>query len=141
MISYRIPITGIKASTNKIYAGIHWAKRKELKDSVLSYAVGFCRPVQKAGPYPVEIRYRFVFISRALDTLNCSFVAKMFEDAFRAIGILEDDDPQHVARTILEVVVAPKKKSKKGPHDMGPEKVEKDEDWLEIYIESICKKN
>lgn len=133
IISYRIPITTLKTSTNKIYAGTHWSKRKTLKDSILDYAAGFCRPVQSVESYPVEIRYRFTFKSRVLDTLNCAYMAKMFEDAFRAIGVIEDDDPKYVARSIIEVVSTPKSKTK--------EKGRKDEDWLEIFIKSINKLN
>ena len=137
MITYRIPITGIKQSTNKIYAGIHWTKRKELKDSILGYAVGFCRPVQKPESYPVQIRYRFFFVSRALDTLNCAYMAKAFEDAFRAIGILEDDDPKHVASSILEVIALPKQKGASKPRNLGTQEIKENEDQVEITIESI----
>jgi hypothetical protein len=28
----------------------------------------------------------------------------MLEDSLRAIGVIEDDDPKHVARTVIEVV-------------------------------------
>ncbi len=137
MIVYRIPITGIKESTNKIYAGIHWSRRKEIKDSILDIARYFCRPVQKVRSYPVEIRYRFFFVSRALDTLNCAFLAKMFEDALRALTVIEDDDPKHVARSILEVIMVPKPEGKKKTADLGPQKSEKVEDQLEITIQTI----
>lgn len=134
MIVYRLPISGLKKSTNKIYAGEHWSKRKEFKDSVLSYVMAFCRPIQKVESYPVEIRYKFILRSRAIDTLNGAYLAKCFEDSFRAVGILEDDDPQHVARTILEVVKIDKKKTQKKSSDVGQAPNEKNEDWLEITI-------
>lgn len=136
-IEYRIPLRGIKFSTNQIYAGIHWAKRKEIKDSILSIAYGFCRPVQKAGPYPVELRYKFIFGSRGLDTLNTAAMAKMFEDAFRTIGILEDDDPAHVARTILEVASSAPPRGTKKAHTFGLKANAQDEDWVEIEIKSL----
>ncbi len=134
MISYRMPLEGLKVSTNKIYAGIHWAKRKEIKDGFLNLAVIFCRPVQRVESYPVRIHYRFVFASRGLDTLNTAFMAKMLEDSFRTIGILEEDDPAHVAETILEVVVLPKKKRSKGSDDERSKDDAKDEDFVEINI-------
>jgi len=124
----------LKISTNKIYAGIHWTKRREAKDSVLGYATAFCRPVQKVGSYPVEIRYRFLFRTRPLDTLNTALLAKMFEDALCALGVLEDDDPKHVARSILEVDVVPKGQSQKKTHALRPQNNVQDEDWLEILI-------
>ena len=133
-IKYKIPISGLKKSTNKIYAGEFWSKRKEFKDSVLSYAVHFCRPVEKVESYPVEISYKFFFTSRALDTLNCAYLAKCFEDALHTLDIIEDDDPKHVARSILEVVKIDKKKTKTAVVGLGPAQNAKNEDWLEITI-------
>ena len=134
MIVYRIPISGLKKSTNKIYAGEHWSKRKEFKDSVLSYAVHFCRPVQRVDTYPVEIRYKFFFTSRPLDSLNTAYLAKCFEDALHSLGVIEDDNPKHVARSVLEVVkLDGKKTAPKSPH-VGPAQNAKNEDWLEITI-------
>ncbi len=138
MITYHIPLTGLKVSTNKIYAGIHWTKRKESADAIHSVATGFCRPVQKVQSYPVEIRYKFVFVTRPLDTLNCAYMAKCIEDAFRAIGILEDDSPSYVARTIIEVHEQSKGKSKKRLKSSSKEDAEKEvEDRVEIIINSI----
>ncbi len=137
MIQYRFPITGLKQSTNKIYAGQHWGKRQKFKDSVLDYVAGFCRPVQAPRSYPVEISYRFLFRSRAIDTLNTAYLAKTIEDSFRAVGILEDDDPKHVARTVLEVVAADKKKNSKAVSNSGRQTDEKNEDYVEITIKEI----
>lgn len=134
MITYRIPISGLKKSTNKIYAGEHWSKRKEFKDSVFSYARYFCRPIKEFGPYPVEISYKFFFTSRALDTLNCAYMAKCFEDALHTLGVLEDDDPKHVAKSCLEVIKIDKKKTALAVAHMGPAQNAKNEDWLEITI-------
>lgn len=133
-ISYRIPITGLKQSTNKIYAGQHWAKRKDFADDVLNLAAGVCRPVKVIDAYPVEIRYRFLFSSRALDTTNCTYMVKVLEDALRAIGILEDDDPSYVARTIIESVQLPKQKKPKGAAAQGSQGDQQKEDWVEITI-------
>jgi hypothetical protein len=136
-IQYRLPLKGIKVSTNEIYAGIHWAKRKQIKDSILSIAAGFCRPIQKIGSYPVEIRYRFIFGSNGLDTLNCAYMAKMFEDAFRSLGILEDDDPAHVATAVLTVIELPRTKNAKGSYDSRAKANAEDKDWVEIEINSL----
>lgn len=134
MIHYRIPLTGVKVSTNKIYAGTHWSKRKSIKDSILGYAVAFCRPVQCIESYPVEISYRFLFGTRPLDTLNTAYMAKMFEDAFRSLGILKDDDPKCVARSILEVVVERAPKGAKSDAASRAKSNAQDKDWLEITI-------
>lgn len=137
MIAYRIPVTDIKFSTNKIYAGVHWTTRKTIKDSVLSYATGFCRPVVPVQSYPVEICYRFSFSSRPLDSTNCTALVKMFEDALRSLGVIKDDSPQYVARTIIEVVVVPNRKNSKTRNDLGKKEHTKDEDWLEIKITPV----
>ena len=120
-ILYTIPLKGLKFSTNKIYAGVHWAKRKEIKDNIESHARVFCRPVEKFGQYPIQICYKFFFVSRPLDTLNTSAMAKMFEDALCAFEIIKDDSYQYVAKTILEVVKIEKPK----------------EDYLEIKISPL----
>jgi len=135
MITYRIPISGLKKSTNKIYAGEHWSKRKEFKDICFDYARHFCKPVQEFGPYPIQIRYRFVFTSRVLDTTNLTYLVKVFEDALRSLKILKDDSPKYVVRTIIEVVESTKKKTKKAITGMGSAQNAKNEDWLEITAE------
>lgn len=68
-------------------------------------------------------------------------MAKCFEDSLRSLGVLEDDDPKHVARTVLEVVMVPKEKNKKKSGDMGKKEIKKDEDWVEITIRSINHKD
>lgn len=137
MIKIHIPLEGLKISTNKFYAGLHWSKRKEVKDGFLDLAGSFCRGIPKIESYPVEIEYKFFFRSRPLDSLNTSIMAKILEDAFRAIGILEEDDAAHVKRSILEVNILPKKK-RKAPEDEQREKINpKDKgDFVEIIIKS-----
>lgn len=137
MIKYRIPLKGLKVSTNKIYEGIHWTKRREHKDSISGYARAFCRPIQVPESYPVEIRYRFLFRTRALDTLNCAYMAKMFEDSLRTLEVLEDDSPKFVARSIIESIVVPARKGKATRNAPGKKVDEEDEDWLEIIINSF----
>lgn len=134
MITYRIPLRGIKESTNKIYAGIHWTKRKQIKDSILSVAGYFCRPSTPIESYPVEIEYQFVFQTKALDTLNCAFMAKCFEDALRAFGTLKEDDPRFVARSILSVSSIASPKGKKKAFAPGQKSDASNEDYLIIII-------
>lgn len=137
MIEYRIPLRGLKVSTNEIYAGIHWTKRKQIKDSIASVATGFCRSNKRIGSYPVEISYRFIFGTKPLDTLNTAYMAKMFEDALRSLGILEDDDPAHVTRSVLEVVAVARPKNKKNAAAQSQQAHAEDKDWLEIKINSL----
>lgn len=148
-LTYRIPLTSfqpgkkgkereehLKFSTNKIYAGTHWGKRKSIKDVIARHAEIFCRPAARIVSYPVEIRYRFCFVTRPLDTTNTTALVKMFEDALRAIGILEDDDPSHVVRTIIEVVALRKPKRPKTDVALGASKNESFEDSVVIHISS-----
>lgn len=137
MIRYTIPLKGLKVSTNKIYGGIHWTERKSIKDSIHGYAVAFCRPVKIVQSYPVEISYKFTFATRSLDTLNTAFMAKCFEDSFRSIGILKDDSPKYVTKTILEVVELNRKGGPKTSNSSGPKADAQNEDSLEIIINSI----
>lgn len=134
IIHYKIPLRGLKFSTNKIYAGIHWSKRKEIKDGILSVTAGFCRPILKVKSYPVRIVYRFVFRSRSLDTLNTAAMAKMFEDAFRTLGILQDDSPKFVNKSELEVIEVSRKKGEKQMDGKGSSISKEDEDYVEIDI-------
>jgi hypothetical protein len=138
-IEYHIPLTGIKVSTNKIYAGTHWSKRKSAKDGIASFAAVFCRPVQKIKSYPVEIHYKFFFASRPLDTLNTAVMAKCFEDALRSLGILEDDDPKHVAKTSLEVIAISRQKESAQADAHRHENYAPNEDHLILTIKSYAK--
>ncbi len=133
-IHYRLPLTGLKVSTNKIYAGVHWGQRQSIKDSFFSYAAALCRPIQKVESYPVRIHYRFFFGSKALDTLNTAYMAKMLEDAFRALGILEEDDAAHVAESVLTVTQLPRPQRPKKGASARPQGNAQDQDWVEITI-------
>lgn len=62
-------------------------------------------------------------------------MAKMLEDAFRAIGILEEDDPAHVGRSIIEVIAIPREKRPKAPHGPWTPGIAKSEDYIEITIQ------
>lgn len=101
--SILVPLGGMKVSTNKIYAGIHWSKRANIADGFTGLIRFVCSRALPVGQYPVQIRYRFFFAKQPLDTTNCAFMAKCLEDALRAVGVLEEDDPAHVAATVLEV--------------------------------------
>lgn len=61
-------------------------------------------------------------------------MAKMLEDAFRTLGILQEDDPSHVAKTVLEVVILPKKKRSKDAGDKRSKDDEENKDHVIIQI-------
>lgn len=101
MISFSIPLLGIKFSTNLLYAGVHWSRRVQYKNDIKILVRQYCKS-EPVSSYPVEITYRFFFSTKALDTTNTAGMAKCIEDALRAIGVLKDDSPKYVRRTVLE---------------------------------------
>jgi hypothetical protein len=64
-------------------------------------------------------------------------MAKMLEDAFRALGILAEDTPEYVARTILESVSVSKPKAKARAVASSNEADAPHEDTVEITINSL----
>ncbi len=138
MIKYQIPLKGIKFSTNLIYAGTNWKARSEIKNRILDVAESFCQPAKRIKSYPVDISYQFFFATKPLDSTNCSFLCKMFEDALCALKILKDDAPQFVKSSRIEVSVLPTSKGKKEFDAQGEEIHAKDKDLLEIIITPTC---
>jgi hypothetical protein len=103
-----------KVSTNKIYAGQHWTKRKKLADLYHNSLLPFRK--LKAKDYPVNINYIFTFKSKPLDTTNCSYMVKLIEDGLVKNEILIDDSPEYVSFTgiysqkgeedLVEIIIA-----------------------------------
>jgi len=92
-----------KVSTNKIYAGVHWKKRKEIKDLYEQALVyGLKREGDDLETFPVDIHIDFYFASRALDSSNCSYMAKMCEDVLVSLKILPDDSIKYVRRFSMQ---------------------------------------
>jgi len=83
-----------KISLNKWYAGMHWTKRKKMKDSYTQIVRSQFREVlPKDKSYSVE--YNFTFKSRPLDASNCVAMVKMVED------IIFEDDSYKIISSIL----------------------------------------
>lgn len=147
LIHYQVPLKyflkknkgsrSLKISTNKIYAGIHWGQRKSIKDRIYDTAERFCRPIQAIESYPVEISYRFIFGTRPLDTLNTAYMAKMFEDSLRALGVIKDDTPRYVKKSSLEIIVVSPQERKEMEKSSGIQANAADYDILEIIITPI----
>ena len=101
----RLFVEYLGPSTNVIYAGLHWAKRKKAKDDA---TVATLDAVREAGLAPVAGRVDLVFRPRLgkgvrrRDTSNASMTAKLLEDALVKAGVLSDDTEAHVRRVILE---------------------------------------
>lgn len=90
-----------KYSSNKIYAGLHWTQRKKIKESFLwltKSAFSRLQPIESL----VDLEFEFYFVKNALDSSNCSFMAKMLEDCLVEFGVLKSDTIKHVRRVILQ---------------------------------------
>jgi hypothetical protein len=93
-----------KVSTNKIYAGLHWNKRRELADL---YHLAVLVEARKQGlgaakDYPVTVSYHFG-LKRLLDVSNCSFMVKLLEDGLVHAKILAGDTPEYVKEIRMSV--------------------------------------
>jgi len=83
-----------KISLNKWYAGMHWTKRKKMKDSYTQIVRSqFKEVLPKDKTYSVE--YHFTFKSRPLDASNCVAMVKMVED------VIFEDDSYKIISSIL----------------------------------------
>ena len=83
-----------KVSLNKWYAGMHWTKRKKIKDNyTLIVKSQFNKTLPKTNTYNTE--YHFTFKSRALDASNCVAMVKMIED------IIFENDSYKIVKSIL----------------------------------------
>jgi len=75
-----------KVSLNLFYAGVHWTKRKKLKDKYkLLIKSQFKQVLSKDKTY--DVYYTFNFKTRPLDASNCVAMVKLIEDV-----IFEDDN-------------------------------------------------
>ena len=108
-----------KISLNKWYAGMHWTKRKKIKDNYTQIVSSqFSKILSKDRTYQVE--YHFTFKSRPLDASNCVAMVKMIEDI-----IFETDS----YKVVTELVIT----SSKGLEDKVQIKIKNDvQDWLSI---------
>ena len=105
---FTIPIPE-KISLNRLYSGIHWAKRVQLKDLYHSF-IRFQRLEPQELTYPVEITYTFTWKTRGLDSTNCAFMVKMLEDGLVLTGVLQGDGPKHVRKTTTVTICDPTSK-------------------------------
>ena len=89
----------LKVSTNVIYAGVHWRKRKSHKD-MYRWEVMRVVKAMKIKPvktYPSYLKFTFYFDKNLLDSSNCSYMAKLIEDSLVHEKIFVNDTPQYVS--------------------------------------------
>lgn len=98
-----VKIDTIKVSSNKIYAGCHWRTRAKLKGDYLLITKA---PFKALTPVEgkVDISFTFFFTGRALDSSNCSYMAKMLEDCLVSYGVLKNDTIEFVGKVSMEAV-------------------------------------
>ena len=110
----------LKINTNKIYSGVHFRTRIQHKKA---YQWEVIRVVKKEKipeikEYPVDLEFTFYFDKNLLDSSNCSYMAKLIEDALVKQSIFINDSPKYVSKVSI--------RSKRG--ERGKNKV-----VLEVY--------
>ena len=87
----------LKVSLNQYYAGMHWTKRKKLKDDYLIWFSQYKNKFQKFTSQ-VEIQFDFHFRKQPLDCDNCVAIAKMVTDCMIKADIIQDDSYKHIVK-------------------------------------------
>ena len=101
----RLFVAYLGPSTNAIYAGLHWAKRKKAKDDALAATL---EAVERQIVVPARQQVDLIFTprlgkgARKRDTSNNSMTAKLIEDALVKAGVLADDTEAYVRRVTLQ---------------------------------------
>ena len=101
MITIKLPLPE-KISSNSIYAGLHWAKRKKLAD-LYHYSLLEFKNKYEIEEYPVCINFVFRFKGRLLDVDNCFFMSKLLIDGLRGIKLIKDDTPKYINEISITV--------------------------------------
>jgi len=101
MINIKLPLPE-KVSSNKIYSGMHWTKRKKLAD-LYHYSLLEFKDKFEIEEYPVCINFIFYFKGRLLDVDNCFFMAKLIIDGLRGINLITDDTPKYINEISITV--------------------------------------
>ena len=97
----------IKVSSNKIYAGMHWRNRAKMKEN---YKLLLYNDLIKIKPikHKVNLDFKFYWKGKALDSSNCSYMAKMIEDCLVERKILSNDSIKEVGEISMESLKAGK---------------------------------
>jgi hypothetical protein len=78
-----------KVSLNEFYAGVHWSKRKKIKDD---FALLIRSQTKVKIDFPCDVEYTFSFKRNPLDCSNaCGGMVKLIEDC-----LFLDDSPKSV---------------------------------------------
>ena len=107
ILKYNLP-KQYKVSTNAIYSGIHWRKRKQIADYFHNLTRTDCKQLKQITK-KVNIDFEFYFKSRYLDSSNCSFMWKMIEDSLVKNWLLKDDTNKYVWKISFNSMLIEKK--------------------------------
>jgi len=121
MVAVELLIPYIGPSTNSIYAGIHWQKRKKHKAEALKAVklLGFIPDIN--APVQITMTPMLGKGKRAYDVSNYSYTYKMLEDCLVELGVLVGDTSKTVKRVSFE----------------SPEKITGKESFIKLLIETI----
>lgn len=122
MVAVELLIPYIGPSTNSIYAGIHWQKRKKHKADALKAlkSLGFIPQID--APVQITMKPMLGKGKRAYDVSNYSYTYKMLEDCLVECGVLVGDTSKTVKRVLFE----------------SPVKIEGKESFVKLAIETIA---
>lgn len=89
----------IAPSTNAMYAGQHWTRRKKHKaaaDAAVMIALHQTDKRKFALPVKIEVQANLGKGKRGYDVSNYSYTFKLIEDCLVSRGVLENDTPDFV---------------------------------------------
>lgn len=108
MRSLTIFVPIMPPSTNSIYAGCHWTKRKKHADAAHG-AIHAALPADGVpvfeGAVSIEITPSLGKRCRARDVSNYSYAAKLIEDGLVYAGVLRGDEADKVASMTLRAPI------------------------------------
>ena len=87
-------------SLNKIYAGIHWTKRKRHADDA-HLAIKAVQKGVKPFTKPVSLDFQPMHKGRGYDVSNYAYSVKLLEDGLVQAGILGGDSVKFVTRIVI----------------------------------------
>ncbi|MCK5644939.1 MAG: hypothetical protein KAJ19_29335 [Gammaproteobacteria bacterium] len=101
MKSVTIIVPFLAPSTNEIYSGSHWSKRKALKNQATQAVMVACAEYRKAlsqvsAPVIIQTIGLLGKSVRSFDISNYSYNHKLIEDGLVKCGVIPDDTQKYV---------------------------------------------
>lgn len=92
-------------SINRMYAGMHWTKRRKLVDEIRWIVTSSMpREIDEPFPHPVVVSIFAEYKSQPVDADNV--YAKLYIDALKILNVIRDDDPRYVLQVCTSSVRA-----------------------------------